>query len=70
MNVRFFEVFKIETMLSDDFSRILKDVWSNISIRCYVLPLELDKKVDSELLTVYSTELHGDANVSIISAAA
>ena len=70
MNVRFFEVFKIETMLSDDFSRILKDVWSNISIRRYVLLLELDKKVDSVLLTVYSTELHGDANVSIISAAA
>ena len=56
-NVSFFEVFYIETMLSDDFSRILKDVWSKISIRRYVLPLELDKKVDSVLLTVYSTEL-------------
>ena len=56
-NVSFFEVFYIETMLSDDFSRINKDIWSNISIRRYVLPLELDKKVDSVLLTVYSTEL-------------
>ena len=53
----FLEVFKIETMLSDDFSRILQDVWSKISVRRYVLPLELDKKVDSVVLTVYSTEL-------------
>ena len=53
----FLEVFNIETMLSDDFQRILQDAGSNISIRRYVLPLELDKKVDSVLLTVYSTEL-------------
>ena len=46
-NVRFLEVFKIETMLSDDFSRIFKDVESNVSVRRYVLPLELDKKVGS-----------------------
>ena len=56
-NVRFLEVFKIETMLSDDFSRTIEDVWSKISVRRYVLPVELNKKVDSVLLTVYSTEL-------------
>ena len=44
-------------MLSDDYSRIHEDVWSEISIRHYVLPLELDNKVASVLLTVYSTEL-------------
>ena len=53
----FLEVFNIETMLSDDFQRILKDAGSKISVRRYVLPLELDTKVDSVLLTVYSTEL-------------
>ena len=46
-NVSFFKVFYIETMLLDDFSSLLEDVWSKISIRRYVLPLELDKKVDS-----------------------
>ena len=50
-------MFNIETMLSDDFSRILEDVQSKNSVRRYVLPLELDNKVDSVLLTVYSTEL-------------
>ena len=44
-------------MLSDDFQRTLEDAGSKISVRRYVLPLELDKKVDSVLLTVYSTEL-------------
>ena len=53
----FLEVFNIETMLSDDFSRILEEAGSKVSIRRYVLPLELDNKVDSVLLTVYSTEL-------------
>ena len=53
----FLEVFKIETMLSDDFQRILQDAGSNTSVRRYVLPLEVDKKVDSVLATVYSTEL-------------
>ena len=53
----FLEAFKIETMLSDDFSRIHEDLWSEISVRRYVLPLELDIKVDSVLLTVYSSEL-------------
>ena len=43
----FIEVFKIETMLSDDFSRILQDAGSKFSVRRYVLPLELDKKVYS-----------------------
>ena len=51
-NGAFFEVFNIETILSDDFSRTLEDLWSKISIRRYVLPLEVDKKVDSVLLTV------------------
>ena len=53
----FLEVFNIETMLSDDYQRIFEDAGSKISVRRYVLPLELDKKVDSVLLTVYSTEL-------------
>ena len=44
-------------MLSDDYSRMHEDVWSKISVRRYVLPLELDNKVDSVQLTVYSTEL-------------
>ena len=44
-------------MLSDDFSKILEDAGSKMSVRRYVLPLELDKKVDSVLLTVYSNEL-------------
>ena len=56
-NVGFLEVFKIETMLSDDYSRMHEELWSKISIRRYVLPLELDNKVASVLLTVYSTEL-------------
>ena len=43
----FLEVFKIETMLSDDFSRILQDAGSKFSVRRYVLPLKLDKKVCS-----------------------
>ena len=51
----FLEVFNIETMLSDDFQRILKDAGSKISVRRYVLPLELDKKVD--IVRVYSPEL-------------
>ena len=46
-SVGFFEIFNIETMLSDDFSRIFQDVVSKFSVRRYVLPLELDKKVDS-----------------------
>ena len=53
----FLEVFNIETMLSDDFQRKLQDAGTKVSIRRYVLPLELDKKVDSVLLTVCSTEL-------------
>ena len=40
-------MFNIETMLSDDFSSILEDLWSKISVRRYVLPLEQDEKVDS-----------------------
>ena len=53
----FFEVFNIETMLFDDVSSILEDIGSKISVRRYVLPLDLDNKVASVLLTVYSTEL-------------
>ena len=53
----FNETFNIETMLSDDFSKTLEDVWSKMSVRRYVLPLELDKKVDSMYYLVYSTEL-------------
>ena len=44
-------MFNIETMLSDDFSRVIEDLWSEISTRRYVLPLELDKKVASLPLT-------------------
>ena len=46
-------------MLSDDFSKILEDVGSKFSLRRYVLPLELDKKVYivCYLATVYLTEL-------------
>ena len=40
-------MFNIETMLSDDFSSILEDIGSKFSVRRYVLPLELDNKVDS-----------------------
>ena len=43
----FLDMFNIETMLSDDFSSILEDIGSKFSVRRYVLPLELDKKVDS-----------------------
>ena len=48
-------MFNIETMLSDDYSSVIEDLWSEISVRRYVLPLELDKKVG-----VYY--LPGDAN--------
>ena len=44
-------------MLFDDVSSILEDIGSKFSVRRYVLPLELDNKVASVLLTVYSTEL-------------
>ena len=44
-------MFNIETMLSDDYSSVIEDLWSEISVRRYVLPLELDKKVESVLLT-------------------
>ena len=47
----FFEMFNIETMLSDDFSRVIEDLWSEFSTRRYVLPLEPDKKVASLPLT-------------------
>ena len=53
----FFEIFNIETMLSDNLSRVFEDLLSKISVRRYVLPLELDNKVGSVVLTVYSTEL-------------
>ena len=56
-NGRFYEILNIETMLSDDFSKTFEELWSKTSVRRYVLPLELDTKVDSMLLTVYSTEL-------------
>ena len=56
-NGGFFEIFNIETMLSDDFSKTLEELGSKMSVRRYVLPLEVDKKVDSVLHTVYSTEL-------------
>ena len=56
-NGRFNETFNIEAMLSDDFSKTLEDVWSKMSVRRYVLPLELDKKVDSMYYLVYSTEV-------------
>ena len=39
----FYETFNIETMLSDDYSRIVQDAVSKFSVRRYVLPLELDK---------------------------
>ena len=50
-NGDFFEILNIETMLSDDFSKTLEELGSKMSVRRYVLPLELDKKVDSVLLT-------------------
>ena len=56
-NGRFYEAFNIETMLSDDFSKTLEELWSKISVRRYVLPLEVDKKVDSMYYLIYSTEL-------------
>ena len=56
-NGRFYEAFNIETMLSDDFSKTLEELWSKISVRRYVLPLELDTKVDSMYYLIYSTEL-------------
>ena len=49
-------------MLSDDFSKILEDAGSKFSVRRYVLPLELDKKV----LAIHLFHWTGDANVSII----
>ena len=39
-------LFDIEIMRSENYPRILQDAGSKISIRRYVLPLELDKKVD------------------------